>query len=137
MRQPHSKSKKTGPGTEKSSTASQQPTVLLMWNNGLETWKPLSLSADNDSQVDSDDYWASTMSHHPCVFFHLFYISTHLCNAHVAGEVVPRDDGEPPGLSQRHSPDMDAGQGSPQLSPESRQQSYWPQVSTMSYIFSS
>jgi hypothetical protein len=39
------------------------------------TWEPLSLSADWDSQADSDDDLFFTMSHHPCGFFHLGFLS--------------------------------------------------------------
>ena len=54
----------------------QRPTVgdvLKCLEQGLETWEPLSFSADNDSQVDSDDNSASTMSHHARVFFNLVF----------------------------------------------------------------
>ena len=109
--------------------------VLECLERSLETWKPLSPSEDGDPQVDSDDSSVSTIRHHACMFSTL-YVLTHLCNAHVAGEVVPRDDDEPPGLSQCHSPDVDAGEcSSPQLPPEIQQQPNEPQVSTTSYWF--
>ena len=47
--------------------------VLECLEQGLTTWKPLSLSADSDSQVDSDDDSVSTMSHNSCVFSHLVF----------------------------------------------------------------
>ena len=44
--------------------------VLECLEQGSATWKPLSLSIKNDSQVDSDDS-VSAPSYHSCVFFHL------------------------------------------------------------------
>ena len=43
--------------------------VLECLERGSATWEPLSLSADSDSQVDSDDELAFSTSRHPCVFF--------------------------------------------------------------------
>ena len=45
--------------------------VLEFLEHGLETWRPLSLSANGDSLVDGDDDSASTMNHHRCGSFHL------------------------------------------------------------------
>ena len=47
--------------------------VLECLERGLATWKPLALSADSDSPVDSDDDSVSTTSHHPRAFFHLVF----------------------------------------------------------------
>ena len=47
--------------------------VLECLEQGLATWKPLSPSADNDSQVDSYDNSAFTMGHHTCAFFYLVF----------------------------------------------------------------
>ena len=54
----------------------QRPTiegVLECLEQGLATWEPLSLSTDNDSQVDSDDDSVTTTSDHSCVYFHLVF----------------------------------------------------------------
>ena len=57
----------------------QRPTiegVLECLEQGLESWKPLSPSADGDPQVDSDDS-VSTTSDASCVFFpFVFYLSS-------------------------------------------------------------
>ena len=47
--------------------------VLECLEQGLVTWEPLSISADSDSQVDSDDDSASAMSHHSCLFFYVVF----------------------------------------------------------------
>ena len=46
--------------------------VLEHLEQGSATWEPLSLSADHDSQVDSNDKLTFT-SHHPCTFFHFVF----------------------------------------------------------------
>ena len=59
-----------------SSEPKLRPTVegiLECLEQGLVTWKPLSLSADSDSQVDSDDGLTPTTGDHPRVFFHLVF----------------------------------------------------------------
>ena len=48
-------------------------TVLEHLKQGSATWEPLSLSAHNDCQMDSDDELNFAMSHHPCVFFHFVF----------------------------------------------------------------
>ena len=49
--------------------------VLEYLEHGLATWEPLSLSADSDSQVESDSDSASTISHHPCgSFYPVLYV---------------------------------------------------------------
>ena len=61
----------------------QRPTiqgVLECLEQGLATWKPLSLSTESDSQEDSDDSVSAT-NHDSCTFFHLVSISIHLSNA--------------------------------------------------------
>ena len=48
--------------------------VLEYLEQGSATWEPLSLSADNHSQVDSNDELTFT-SHHSCAFFHFVFDS--------------------------------------------------------------
>ena len=47
--------------------------VLECLEQGSATWGLLSLSADRDSQMNSDDELDFTTSHHPCASFHFVF----------------------------------------------------------------
>ena len=59
--------------------------VLEHLEQGSATWEPLPPNTDSNSQADSDDDLFFTMSHRPCAFFHLVFVSTYPCNAPRSG----------------------------------------------------
>ena len=75
-----------------SHTPKLRPTVedaLKCLEQGLETWKPLPLSADSDPQMDSDDDSASTISSRLRESFHLVVFVSQL-----TGTISPVVDGK-------------------------------------------
>ena len=47
--------------------------ILKHLEQGSATWKPLPLSADSDSAVDSNDNLTFATGRHPCMFFHFVF----------------------------------------------------------------